>query len=143
MSKYKTIETQYRTLNSLLAALRDMGYTDQMIQVAQNPHIPNLPMFGYHADLRPERASVCIPRKYIGSASNDVGFAWNGSAYQAIISEFDMHASSPTSMNVERQAQLKQRYAYHEATRIAKIKGYTVQEAKQADGTIRLTLTHR
>ncbi len=143
MSAYKTIETQFKNLESLLAALTDLGYTKEQVQVAPNPKTATLPMYGYRNDLRPEKCGVRIARQHIGGASNDVGFAWDGQAWRAIISEFDMQANYPTAMNVQRQAQLKQRYAYHETRHIARIKGYSVQETKMPDGTIRLTLNHR
>jgi hypothetical protein len=143
MSKYKTIATQFKTLSSLLAALNDLGYTEDQVQVASDPKVATLGLYGYHNDLRPEKACVRIPRKHITSVSNDIGFFWNGSTYEAIISEFDMTASGPHVLNVERQAQLKQRYALHETKRIAHTKGYTIQETTLADGTIRLAVTHR
>jgi hypothetical protein len=143
MSAYKTIETQFRSLDSLLAALGDLGYTKEQIQVASKTKESTLPMYGYHGDLRPEKCGVRIARQHIGPASNDVGFAWDGQTWRAIISEFDMHASYKTSMNVERQAKLKQRYALHETKRIAKVKGYSIQETTMPDGTLRLTLNHR
>jgi hypothetical protein len=105
--------------------------------------VPSLTLYGYHNDARPEKASVRISRQHISHVSNDVGFMWDGTSYQAIISEYDMGCGSPTSMNVERQAKLKQRYAYHEAKRIAKVKGYSIKEQSMPDGTIRLSLSHR
>lgn len=143
MSQYKTIQTEYKNLGSLLAALADLGYTKEQVQVAPNPKDATLTMYGYRNDLRPERCGLRIARQHIGPASNDVGFAWNGKAYAAIVSEFDMRANYPSALNIQRQAALKQRYAYHEIKRIAGTKGYSVRETKMPDGTIRLAVTHR
>jgi hypothetical protein len=84
MSKYATLETQYKDRECLVQALADMGYnTVEIHDEAQN-------LIGYHNDLRPEKANVIVRRKYVGHAANDIGFVKgeNGN-YRAIISEFD------------------------------------------------------
>ena len=139
MSAYKEIQTEFRSLNSLLDALHDLGFTDAMLQVAPDPKFATLPMYGYQGDQRPERAGVHIPREFVGSAANDVGFAWNGGCYVAIISEFD----SSQNFTEERVNKLKQRYALHEVKKQAKMKGYSVQEVSQNDGSIRLVCVRR
>jgi hypothetical protein len=139
MSRYKEIKTEFRNLTSLLKALEDLGYTSDKIEVAPDAKVPTLPMYGYMNDVRPERASVRIPRHHVGRASNDVGFAWNGSSYTAIISEFD----SGTHFTDQKVQRLTQRYALHEVKRQARLKGYSVQEVQQADGSIRLVCRGR
>ena len=89
MSAYKEIQTEFRSLASLLSALKDLGYDESKIEVAPDPKVATLPLYGYHSDLRPERCGVRIDRKYVSSASNDVGFIWTGSTFAAIISDYD------------------------------------------------------
>ncbi len=139
MSKYKTIQTEYRSLPSLLQALTDLGITHEL---APNASVPSLPLYGYRDDMRPERASLAIRRSVVnrwsGGASNDVGFAWNGQTFAAIVSEYD-HNPGVTRM----LEQIRQRYAYHELSRQAAARGYTLRQSAAADGAIRLTLTRR
>ena len=137
MSAYKEIKTEFRNLESLKKALADLGYTE--IEIAKNPRKPDLPLYGYMGDQRPERASVRIPRSQVGRASNDVGFMWNGNSYTAIISQFD----SGTHFDEKKQNQLAQRYSYHEIRYQAKLRGYGVREIQGQDGSIRLSLIRR
>jgi hypothetical protein len=139
MSRYKEIKTEFRSLTSLLKALEDLSYTADQIEVAPDVKVPTLPMYGYMNDVRPERASVRIPRSHVGRASNDVGFAWNGSSFTAIISEFD----SGTHFDSQKVQRLTQRYALHEVKRQARLKGYSVQEVQNTDGSIRLVCRGR
>jgi len=139
MSKYKEIQTEFRSLTSLLTALKDLGYDESKVEIAPDPKVPSIPLVGYMGDTRPERASVRIPRQFVGRASNDIGFAWDGSAYKAMISDYD----SSATFNEQRVNTLKQRYALHEVKRQAKMKGYAVQEVAQGDGSIRLVCVRR
>ncbi len=75
MSKYKQIVTQFKNVESLKKALEDVGFAG--IEVAPNPKEPSLTLVGFLSDARPEKASLRIPRRYVGHLSNDVGFAWN------------------------------------------------------------------
>lgn len=65
----------------LVKTLQEMGY---QVEVGQS-----LTLYGYHGDARPERAQIVVRRDQIGSSSNDLGFAWNGTAFVPIISEYD------------------------------------------------------
>lgn len=139
MSKYKQIQTQFKNIESLKAALLDIGFTADQLELAPDVHHSTLVMYGYHGDARPERASLRIDRKFIGSVSNDVGFAWDGQQFVAMISEFD----NSTHFNGQRQNALKQSYAKHEIKRQARLRGYSVNEQRRTDGTIALTLVRR
>lgn len=91
MSKYREIKTEFRTLESLIRALHDI---DAKYEIAEDPTQPGLPLYGYKQDIRPERASIVLRRDWVNKhwsmgLSNDIGFAWNGSEYSAIISEYD------------------------------------------------------
>ena len=84
MSKYATLEAQYKDRECLIAALAEMGYKTVEVQ----DEAVNL--YGYHGDLRPEKANVIVRRQYIGCAANDIGFIKNADGtYSAIISEYD------------------------------------------------------
>ncbi len=148
MSKYRIIATEFRTLDSLKKALADL---DVPYQLAQDPHVPDLGLYGYHNDLRPEKASIAIDRKWLNGhwsysqeyhfngSSNDIGFAWDGKSFAAIVSDYDSsHDGVTAAMN-----KLRQRYAYHETMRLARQKGYMTKEVVNADRTIRIVLSRR
>ena len=83
MSKYLTYqEILFKDRGLLLAALADLGY-------GQVDEGETLPLFGYQGDLRPETAELVVRRRWLGSASNDLGFARTPRGYVPIISEFD------------------------------------------------------
>ena len=138
MSKYKTISTEFRNVESLRKALDDLGYHRDHVMVAADPRQNSLPLYGYQGDRRPESAAVRIDRHGISRLSNDVGFAWNGQGYSLIVSDFD----SGGYFSGQRTQALMQRYAYHEVVRKARQQGYQVKETTLADGTIQLQLQH-
>lgn len=138
MSKYKEIKTEFRNLISLLKALEDIGYPASKLEISQDKS-PSISLYGYQGDVRPEQASIVIRRQHVGHVSNDVGFAWDGKTFQAIVSEYD---SGPTVFG-NKLKRLAQQYAYHEVKRHAKMNGYTTQEIQQGDGSIRLVLQKR
>jgi hypothetical protein len=83
MSKYLCFnEVLFKDRRLLLAALADLGYTDVEEGDA-------LPLYGYRGDRRAETAEIVVRRRYIGAASNDLGFARTAHGYTPIISEFD------------------------------------------------------
>lgn len=143
MSRYKVIATEFRSLQSLQAALVDVLGAPSAFNVAPSPKTPSLTLYDWHGQPRPERASIRIPRqavnRFSSGASNDVGFAWNGKTFEAIVSEYDQGPSGCTNM----LNQVRQCYALHELRSQAKAKGYTLRENVQADGSINLVLTHR
>lgn len=140
MSKFKRIETQFRNAHSLFAALRELEIPHD---VANRVNTPSLPLYGYQGDEREEKASIRINRATVnnwsGGASNDIGFAWNGKTFEAIVSNYDRR--QPRVQQFLRR--LKQTYSKVEVRRQAKAKGYYVSEKKEADGTIRMVLARR
>ena len=142
MSKYKTIATEFRNLQSLQAALIDVLGNQTAFQVAPSPKTPSLPLYDWHGVRRPELASVRIPRqavnRFSGGSSNDVGFSWNGHTFEAIVSEYDQSSTTVNMLN-----QVRRRYALHELRSQAKAKGYTLRETVHPDGSINLVMTHR
>jgi len=134
MSAYKKIVTEFKTLESLLKALADMGYKPE---VAPDRKVNSLHLNGYQGDTRPELVVVRVPRNQISHWSNDIGFAWNGQVYEAVISEYDQSFQ----FRPERQGTLKQRYTLHETKRVASLQGYSLAESVLPDGTIQLICT--
>ena len=102
MSKYLAFsDLVFKDRRLLLAALADLGYTEVEEGEA-------LPLYGYLGDRRPETAEIVVRRKYLGSASNDLGFARAAQGYVPVISEYDqriLHSG---------QFLVKLRTAYHE-----------------------------
>lgn len=83
MSKYLTFtDVVFTNKALLLAALVDLGYTE----VEQGE---GLSLYGYQGDVRKERAEIVVRRRFIGSASNDLGFVHTSGGYTPIISEYD------------------------------------------------------
>lgn len=83
MSKYLTFtDVVFTNKALLLGALADLGYAD----VEQGE---GLRLYGYQGDVRKESAEIVVRRRFIGSASNDLGFARTAEGYTPIISEYD------------------------------------------------------
>jgi hypothetical protein len=57
-----------------------------------NPQVHEQPvrLYGYQGDLRNKKAHIIVNRQQIHPGSNDLGFFWNGTEYECIISEFDL-----------------------------------------------------
>ena len=86
MSKFLTFpDVVFKDRRLLLAALADLGYS--VVEEGEA-----LPLFGYQADRRPETAEIVVRRQYVGSASNDLGFARTELGYVPIVSEYDLRA---------------------------------------------------
>lgn len=83
MSKYMTFtDTAFRNRECLLQALAECGY--ETVEEGEA-----LSLYGYQGDRRPETAQIVVRRKYIGGASNDLGFQKTDAGYVAVISEYD------------------------------------------------------
>lgn len=55
-------------------------------------HVTPQSLYGHHNDIRPEKAEIVVRRKFVGSASNDIGFKKSDKGnYDAIISAYDQH----------------------------------------------------
>lgn len=105
MSLYCTIETQFKSPEALVLALMETGlWTAEQIEIHSEPQ--NL--FGYHGDLRPEKANIIIRRKNISNASNDIGFVQENGIYKAIISEYDGRKYNKSWVD-----KLKQSYSFY------------------------------
>jgi hypothetical protein len=83
VSKYLAYpEIVFKSRDLLLASLADLGFS----QVEEGQEVA---LFGYEGDRRPETAAIVIRRRYIGDASNDLGFRLTSEGYIPIISEYD------------------------------------------------------
>jgi len=72
----------FKDRECLLKALEECGY-------AVTEEGEALSLYGYHGDRRPETAQIVVRRKFIGAASNDLGFQKTESGYIPVISEYD------------------------------------------------------
>ncbi len=74
--------TAFKDRECLLKALAECGYGT--VEEGES-----LSLYGYQGDRRPETAQIVIRRKFIGNASNDLGFQKTDAGYVAVISEYD------------------------------------------------------
>lgn len=72
----------FKDRETLLNALGECGYSE-------TEEGASLSLYGYRGDRRPETAQIVVRRKYIGSASNDLGFQKTEAGYVPVISEYD------------------------------------------------------
>ena len=120
MSHYNEIETQITDETCLVDALKE-----EFKEVQVNTAATNLE--GYQGDKRSQKAEIVIPRKYVGGASNDIGFAKQANGtYKAIISDYDRGRYGDTWLN-----RLKQKYAEKKTARIAAKQGYKLVGKKE------------
>ena len=83
MSKYMTFtDAAFKDRECLLKALAECGYG--VVEEGEA-----LSLYGYQGDKRPETAQLVVRRKYIGAASNDLGFQKTDAGYVPVISEYD------------------------------------------------------
>ncbi len=114
MSKYLELRTKLTEEQYLVEALRDLGFAPEMWR-------EGAPLVGYMGDQRAERAQIIIRRRQLDSASNDIGFARDGSGvYQAIISEYDRGIGFDDAW----LGRLSQAYKERQTMAVAKSKGY-------------------
>ena len=114
MSKYMELRTKLTEEQYLVEALRELGYTPEVCR-------EGTPLVGYMGDERAERAQIVIRRRQLDSASNDIGFARDGSGvYQAIISEYDRGIGFDDAW----LGRIAQTYKERQTMAVAKAKGY-------------------
>lgn len=135
MSEYRKLKTQFTSRTHLRAALRAAGVQFEEARPGQ----PELALYGYHGDERPERATFAVRRAQIGRLSNDLGYRWNGHHFEEIVSEYDSGIARCTDV---RRA-VKREYAVAATIDRARAKGYRVQRQDQTDGSVQLVVTGR
>lgn len=130
MSHYTVLRTQFVDADALVKALADLGFAE--VEVHEKPkHLR-----GWLGGVRLDSAEIIIRRKYVGKASNDIGFKRQpDGTYTAIISEFDRARFSAAWLE-----RLAQRYAYHVTLGKLTEQGFALVTEKQEQGRIHLTL---
>lgn len=130
MSHYSKMRTRFCNAETLLTALRDVGFKN--VEIYEQP----VSLVGYEGRERPEQAHIVIRKKYVGSASNDIGFMRNhDGTYVAVISDFDRR----TKYGEQWLSRLKQAYGVVEVQSFAKENNFEVEQ-KSANNEIRLVL---
>jgi hypothetical protein len=122
MSAYHNYELEMTDEACLVGALQDMGFSSQAIQVNKEAQ----QLEGYHGDKREQKADIIVPRKYVGSSSNDLGFKKENGKYVAIISEYDRGR-----FNSKWVGKLKQKYAARKAAKLARARGLTLASKRE------------
>jgi hypothetical protein len=92
----------------LLAALSDLGFTADQIEVHQDP----IPLVGFEGTRRQQRAHVVIRRHHVGRSSNDLGFERTPTGFRAHVSDFDQSRFGNAWMS-----RLHSRYRHHETVK--------------------------
>lgn len=129
MSAYTEQVTQITDAEILKDCLKEKGVKE----VVHHPHAVQLE--GYHGDKRKDTAEIVIPRRAIGSASNDVGFKKQpDGTFKAIISQYDSGR-----FNAGWMVDLKKKYAEKKIMKTAKTNGLTFVGKKVAqDGSFKM-----
>lgn len=130
MSEYAQKATEYKDASLLCEALKEMGYANVL------HHETPQHLYGYKGDRREQTADIIIPRRDVGQASNDVGFARqpNG-AYAAIISQYDSRAGACDAAWLKK---LKATYAEKGVMRQAQREGLRFTGKKTVAGKVKL-----
>ncbi len=123
MSHFSNIKTQIRNLESLQAALTDLG-----LEWKSGP----TPVRGYQGQTQTAAVVVEQANHY------DLGFSWNGQEYEMVADL--QYWQQPLSVEGFLK-QLTQRYAYHTVLSETSKQGFQVAEQQaQEDGSIRLVV---
>lgn len=135
ISHYAVVETQLKDRDALLAALQEMN-THWLGNV--EVHEDAVSLYGYHGDVRPEKAHLVIRRQHVSGSSNDIGFVRGANGnYGAIISDFDRSIG----YNEAWLKRLTQAYAKNVVRKEASRQGYRITgETKREDGSIRMVI---
>jgi hypothetical protein len=121
MSHFSQIKTQIRNLNSLQAALTDLGIDWKS---------GSKTVRGYRGQTRNAEISIEQDNGY------DVGFSWNGKEYE-LVADMQYWQQSWSVEGFLRQ--VTQRYAYHTVVNETARQGFQIAEQQQnEDGSIRV-----
>ena len=114
VSKYNTVATEFKDEECLVQALHDVGYADVEV------HAVPTNLYGYHGDLRQQKAHIIVRRKHISQSANDLGFLRNADgSYSQIVSDFDQGKH-----DAKWNAKLKAAYGERGAMKVARKKGF-------------------
>ena len=162
MSAYLTIATPLTDRDCLLAALADLGFGPERVEVHEEP----MTLVGYEGGRRAQTAHVIVRRAHVGASSNDIGFLSTPTGYRMIVSSYDQQRyggpwqerlgeryqhhyrqKMERAAEEERRRQEEARRRLVEAERQtiltqAKKLGYRVEESREGD-RLRLVLVRR
>jgi len=128
MSEYCEVDIGLKDQECLIKTLEELGYKPQI-------HVDAVSLEGYQGDKRKQKAHIVIPRKQVGTASNDVGFELVNGEYILHVSQFDKN-------NVKlRPNRIKQLYAKYKVVKTISNKAgkYKLKSnVTGADGRIRI-----
>jgi hypothetical protein len=135
MSKFLDInELVIDNQDCFVATLREDVKFNHKLGAAVEVHDVATNLFGYHGDMRPEKAEIIIRREHVGGSSNDIGFKRTENGFKPIISEFDSH-----QYNAAWQDLLGQRYAERAYEANMFQQGFALQsKTPNTDGTTRM-----
>ncbi len=85
MSHFSKIAVKFKDQSCLVEGLQRFGFFPML-------HDKPVNLYGYRGDKQAQMAHVVVPRNQISSMSNDLGFFWNGTEYECLISEYDQGA---------------------------------------------------
>ncbi|WP_341532134.1 DUF1257 domain-containing protein (plasmid) [Nostoc sp. UHCC 0302] len=106
MSHFSKIAVQFKDQSCLVEALRHLGFYPQI-------HSSPVNLYGWRGDKREEVAHIVVPREQISRVSNDLGFWFNGTDYECLISDYDRHngqAFSGVGLGTQFISKLRQHY---------------------------------
>jgi hypothetical protein len=131
VSKYRKLETEYRSRVLLRAALKAAGLPFEEAKPGHETHL-----YGYKGDERAETATFAIRRAHVGQASNDLGWHWDPAAkrFVEVISEFDQSRAESVAI----LDQVRREYAVASTMAEARVHGLSVQRTNHGDGRITL-----
>ena len=128
MSQFCEVETEYNDPECIIEALKELGYEPEVHDVA-------VPLHGYKGDKRKQTAEIVIPRKQMGSASNDLGFQRQADGkYKLIISEYDIRQKRFD------EKKMKQEYAAKKIYKTARTRGFRVVSERREKNQIHIRL---
>ena len=128
MSHYTSVKTSIKSTTALLQALADLGFGTGKVRVCEKAE----QLEGYHGDKREQTAEIIIPRRHVGSLSNDIGFKLQeDGTYEAIISDYDKNKYGKTWMG-----KLTQRYAYNNLKNELSDGGFFIESEHEEKGEI-------
>jgi hypothetical protein len=125
---YRRIKAEFRDESTLRHALADVCQARRIeFETGEG-----LALYGFEGDRRRETAELVIRRRHLGRLTNDLGFHRRpDSTFEVIISDFD---SRHTAAEVVRE--VKQRYARLQVEKLARARGYRIEEVP-AEGEAR------
>ena len=143
MSHFVECRTEFKDPQALVEALVECGFGREHIEVHAQPAA----LYGYHGDVRPQKANVVIRRQHVGQGANDVGWERQpDGAYCAWISEFDAgvgayaQRAKDARFNKDMQNRVRQEYAYQVIARQQRGLGRTVERQRLASGELEVVI---